>query len=24
VIAQKVYEHILSRQQTVGLIHRDI
>jgi UPF0042 nucleotide-binding protein len=24
VIAQKVYEHILSRQPTVGLIHRDI
>ena len=24
VIAQKVYEHILSRQSTVGLIHRDI
>jgi RNase adapter protein RapZ len=24
VIAQKVYEHILSRQSEVGLIHRDI
>jgi UPF0042 nucleotide-binding protein len=24
VIAQKVYEHLLSRQKTVGLIHRDI
>lgn len=24
VIAQKVYEHILSRQPAVGLIHRDI